>query len=312
MKKYIVTGGAGFIGSHIVEALAEAHEVVVIDNFSSGKQENLDTISGNVTCIRGSVTDPALLKDVFRGAEGIFHLAAIASVARSVDDPVATHETNLTGTLNVLVAARDSGVKKIVFSSSSSVYGDEPTLPKREDMPPSPLSPYAVSKLASEHYCTVFSELFGVKTVSLRYFNVFGPRQDPKGEYAAVIPKFIARLLDNKPPLIFGDGKQTRDFVYVKDVARANLLAMESSATGIFNIGSGERTDLNTLAGRIAGIMAVSRPPVYRKPRSGDIRDSVSDITAAGKAFGFRTCHSLDQGLSETIRWFSQKKGFAR
>jgi len=312
MKKYIVTGGAGFIGSHIVEALAEAHEVVVIDNFSSGKQENLDTISGNVSCIRGSVTDPALLGDVFRGAEGIFHLAAIASVARSVDDPVATHETNLTGTLNVLVAARDSGVKKIVFSSSSSVYGDEPTLPKREDMPPSPLSPYAVSKLASEQYCTVFSELFGVKTVSLRYFNVFGPRQDPKGEYAAVIPKFIARLLDNKPPLIFGDGKQTRDFVYVKDVARANLLAMESSATGIFNIGSGERTDLNTLAGRIAGIMAVSRPPVYRKPRSGDIRDSVSDITAAGKSFGFRTCHSLDQGLSETIRWFSQKKGFAR
>ena len=306
--KYIVTGGAGFIGSHIVEAIAGSHEVVVIDNFSSGKQENLSMFSDNVHRIPGSITDLPLLKDAFLGADGIFHLGAIASVARSVDDPIATHETNLTGTLNVLLAARDCGVKKVVFSSSSAVYGDEPTLPKREDMPPVPLSPYAVSKLAGEYYCTVFFELFGLKTVSLRYFNVFGPRQDPLSEYAAVIPKFITRLLHHQPPLIFGDGKQTRDFVYVKDVVQANLLAMQSTKTGTFNIGSGESIDLNTLARTLAEIMKVTISPLYEKPRSGDIRDSVSDITAAKKSLGYRTSYSLDKGLAETITWLSSQK----
>jgi len=306
--KYIVTGGAGFIGSHIVEAIVGSHEVVVIDNFSSGKRENLSMFADSVNCIQGSITDLPLLKDAFKGADGIFHLGAIASVARSVDDPVTTHETNLTGTLNVLLAARDCGVRKVVFSSSSAIYGDEPTLPKREDMPPVPLSPYAVSKLGGEYYCKVFSELFGVKTVSLRYFNVFGPRQDPQSEYAAVIPKFITRLLNNQSPVIFGDGKQTRDFVYVKDVVQANLLAMQSSATGMFNIGSGERIDLTTLAGTLSAIMHVNLPPVYEKPRSGDIHDSVSDITAAKKGFGYQTCYSLDQGLAETIQWFRNRK----
>ena len=306
--KYIVTGGAGFIGSHIVEAIVGSHEVIVIDNFSSGKRENLSMFADSVNGIQGSITDLPLLKDAFRGADGIFHLAAIASVARSVDDPGATHATNLTGTLNVLLAARDCGVRKVVFSSSSAVYGDEPTLPKREDMPSFPLSPYAVSKLAGEYYCKVFSELFGVKTVSLRYFNVFGPRQDPQSEYAAVIPKFITSLLNNQSPVIFGDGKQTRDFVYVKDVVQANLRAMQSSATGTFNIGSGERIDLTTLAGTLSDIMHVNLPPVYEKPRSGDVRDSVSDITAAKKGFGYQTSYSLDKGLAETIRWFSIRK----
>jgi UDP-glucose 4-epimerase len=301
--KYIVTGGAGFIGSHIVEAISESHEVVVIDNFSSGKRGNLSGFK-NVHIIEGSICDLGLLKEAFSGADGIFHLGAIASVVRSVDDPGSTHETNLTGTLNVLLAARDCGVKKVVFSSSSAVYGDEPTLPKREQMPPVPLSPYAVSKLAGEYYCSVFSELFGLKTVSLRYFNVFGPRQDPMSEYAAVIPKFITRLLNQQAPLIFGDGKQTRDFVYVKDVVQANLLAMQGSKTGTFNIGSGERLDLNTLARTLAGIMDVRIPPTYEKPRSGDIRDSVSDITAAKNSLGFRTSYSLDKGLKETISYF--------
>ena len=310
--KYIVTGGAGFIGSHIAEALAESNDVVVIDNFLSGKPGNMSRFPDSVQVIRGSITDLPLLKGAFRDADGIFHLAAIASVSRSIDDPVATHETNLTGTLNVLLAARECGVEKVIFSSSSAVYGDGLTLPKREDMPPFPLSPYAVSKLACEYYCTVFSELFGVKTVSLRYFNVFGPRQDPRGEYAAVIPKFITRLLNGKAPLIFGDGRQTRDFVYVKDVVQANILAMQSSATGTFNIGSGESTDLTTLAKSIAGIMKVNLLPKYEKTRSGDIRDSVSDITAAGKAFGYKVRYSLDTGLSETIRWFSRKTGGAR
>ena len=310
--KYVVTGGAGFIGSHIVEALAGVHDVVVIDNFSSGKPKNLEGFPDSVTCITGSINDRPLLKEAFKGADGIFHLAAIASVAKSVDDPIATHETNLTGTLHVLLAARDCGVRKVVFSSSSAVYGDEPTLPKREDMPPVPRSPYAVSKLAAEFYCNVFSELFGQKTVSLRYFNVFGPRQDPHAEYAAVIPKFIARLLDNQPPLIFGDGCQTRDFVFVKDVVLANLLAMQSPATGTFNIGSGQKIDLNTLAGNLARIMKVNLSPVYGEPRSGDIRDSVSDITAVKKALGYKAAYSLDKGLAETIQWFRDRKSVVK
>jgi UDP-glucose 4-epimerase len=306
--KYIVTGGAGFIGSSIVEAIAGSHEVVVIDNFSSGKSENISGFPDTVRLIRGSITDLSLLKEAFKGADGVFHLAAIASVARSVDDPRATHETNLTGTLNVLLAARDCGVRKVVFSSSSAVYGDEKTLPKREDMPPAPLSPYAVSKLAGEYYCAVFSELFGVKTVSLRYFNVFGPRQDPHSEYAAVIPKFITRLIDNQPPLIYGDGMQTRDFVFIKDVVQANLLAMQSTATGTFNIGSGQKIDLNTLARTLAKLMKVNLQPIYETPRPGDIRDSVSAITAAKKAFGYQIRYSLDEGLRETIPWFRDRK----
>jgi UDP-glucose 4-epimerase len=196
----------------------------------------------------------------------------------------------------------------VVFSSSSAVYGDEPTLPKREEMTPAPLSPYAVSKLAGEYYCKVFSELFGVKTVSLRYFNVFGPRQDPQSEYAAVIPKFITRLLSHQAPLIFGDGKQTRDFVYVKDVVQANLLAMQGTRTGTFNIGSGQKIDLTTLAGDIGRIMEVHYPPVYGEPRPGDIRDSVADITAVKKALGYKAAYSLDTALAETIRWFRDRK----
>ena len=308
--KYIVTGGAGFIGSHIVEAIAGSDDVVVIDNFSSGTDKNTKGFPDNVDIIRGSITDLSLLRDAFNKAEGVFHLAAIASVARSVDDPRATHETNLTGTLNVLLAARECGVKKVVFSSSSAVYGDEKTLPKREDMSPVPLSPYAVSKLAGEYYCSVFSDLFDIKTVSLRYFNVFGPRQDPHSEYAAVIPKFITRLIDNQPPLIFGDGKQTRDFVYIRDVVQANILAMRSSATGTFNIGSGRKINLSTLASTIAKIMNVNLQPVYEKARPGDIRDSVSAITAAKKAFGFQTRYSLDDGLKETIPWFDERKNW--
>jgi len=308
--KYIVTGGAGFIGSYIVEAVAGSHEVVVIDDFSSGKPENTTGFPDNVHIIRGSITDPSLLKDAFKGADGVFHLAAIASVAKSVDDPRATHNTNLTGTLNVLLAARHCRVRKVVFSSSSAVYGDEKTLPKREDMPPSPLSPYAVSKLAGEYYCSVFSDLFDVKTVSLRYFNVFGPRQDPHAEYAAVIPKFITRLIDNQPPLIFGDGMQTRDFVYIKDVVQANMLAMQSSATGTFNIGSGQKINLNTLATTLAQIMKVNLQPVYEKPRPGDIRDSVSAITAAKKSLGYTIRYSLEKGLRETIPWFRDQKNW--
>jgi UDP-glucose 4-epimerase len=304
--RYVVTGGAGFIGSHIVEALSKSHKVIVIDDFSSGKPENLNRLPDSVQVIQGSITDFPLLEKAFEDVDGIFHHGAIASVARSIYNPIATHETNITGTLNVLMAARDCGVKKIVFASSSAVYGNEPALPKRENMFPVPLSPYAVSKLAGEYYCKVFSELFEVKTVSLRYFNVFGPRQDPNSDYSAVIPKFISRLLDNKPPFIFGDGKQTRDFIYVKDIVRANILAMNSPTTGIFNIGSGESINLNELARILAETLNVNISPVYAKTREGDIRDSVADISLARKTMGFTLHYTLKAGLEDTIESFSK------
>jgi nucleoside-diphosphate-sugar epimerase len=305
IMKYVVTGGAGFIGSHIAESLASEHEVVIIDDFSKGKIGNISDFSDDVHVVTGTITDLSLLNQVFKETDGIFHHAAIASVAKSVEDPLSTHEVNITGTLNVLLAARDCGVKKVVFASTSAVYGDEPTLPKREDMPPVPLSPYAISKLTCEYYCTIFSELYGVNTASLRYFNVYGPRQDPSSDYAAVIPKFIDRLLIKERPVIFGDGKQTRDFVYVQDVVQANILAMESPATGIYNIGSGQRTDLNSLARTLSESLNVDSSPVYEQARPGDIRDSVSDTTAAKNALGYEARYSLKDGLAETIRGFS-------
>jgi UDP-glucose 4-epimerase len=299
--KYVVTGGAGFIGSHIVEALAESHRVVIIDDFSSGKTVNLKGLPNSVEMFRGSVTDPALLQKAFEDADGVFHHGAIASVAQSVYNPRATHEANTTGTLNVLLAARDCGVRKVVFASTSAVYGNDPILPKREDMVPVPLSPYAVSKLTGEYYCKVFTDLYGLKTVSLRYFNVYGPRQDPNSDYAAVIPKFITRLLDAKPPVIYGDGKQTRDFIYVMDIVQANILAMQSPVNGIFNIGSGEQIDLNELARMLADILNVKLSPIYEKPREGDIHDSVADISCARKLLGFSPRFTLKAGLVDTI-----------
>jgi nucleoside-diphosphate-sugar epimerase len=305
--KYAITGGAGFIGSHITEELVKSHQVVIIDDFSTGHTENLTGFSDSVEIVRGSITDLPLLTRTFKGIDGIFHIGAIASVAQSVNNPLATHDTNITGSLNVLIAARDSGVRKVVFASTSAVYGNEPTLPKREDMIPVPLSPYAVSKLTGEYYCKVFSELYGLKTLSLRYFNVFGPRQDLNSDYAAVIPKFISRLLDGKPPIIFGNGKQTRDFIYVKDVVHANILAMDSPVTGVFNIGSGTRIDLNELASTLGEILNVDMTPVYEKPREGDIRDSVADISHARKLLGFIPQHTLKSGLADTIGFFPKK-----
>jgi|WetSurMetagenome_2_1015567.scaffolds.fasta_scaffold54207_2 UDP-glucose 4-epimerase len=299
--QYIITGGAGFIGSHIAEALSESHSIIIIDDFSKGKPENLNGLPDSVQVIQGSITDLSLLEKAFEDADGVFHLGAIASVVQSVYNPIATHEVNITGTLNVLLAARDCGVRKVVFASTSAVYGNEPALPKREEMAPAPLSPYAVSKLTGEYYCKIFSELFDIKTASLRYFNVFGPRQDPNSDYSAVIPKFISRLLDGKPPIIFGDGKQTRDFIYVKDVVRANILAMQGPAAGLFNIGSGNRIDLNELAFILAEIMNVNLSPVYEKPREGDIRDSVADISHARKSLGFTPQFTLKAGLADTI-----------
>lgn len=302
-KSVVVTGGAGFIGSNLVEELARDNTVTIIDDLSTGKAENVASLGGkgNVRFIRGGVTDLSLLLAGFRGADYVFHQAAIPSVPRSIEDPLASHEVNITGTLNVLIAARDKGVKKVVFASSSSVYGDTPVLPKREDMPPCPLSPYAVTKLAAEHYCTVFRQIYGLPTVCLRYFNIYGPRQDPNSQYAAVIPRFIRSILSNEPPLIFGDGEQTRDFTFVRDAVHANILAAESQAVGVFNVGGGQRVSINHLARAIMTIVGFNPEPVYREARAGDIKHSLADITLA-RGFGYEPRYSLEEGLKETAR----------
>jgi UDP-glucose 4-epimerase len=305
--KYIVTGGAGFIGSHIVEELAQQkHEVVIFDNLFSGKLENFQSFlkKKGVRFVKGSITDLPLLEKNFEGADGIFHEGAIASVPRSIANPLATNEANVTGTLNVLIASRDCDVRKVLFASSSSVYGNTPTLPKREDMTPDPLSPYAVSKLTGEHYLKVFSEVYGLKTLSLRYFNVFGPRQDPKSEYAAVIPRFITKIFSHESPTIYGDGSQTRDFTYVKDVVQANIRAMESDAEGVFNVAYCKRIDLNELAYQIMEITGITVPLVYEPPRTGDVRDSLADIRRAQEAFGYAPEYTVRRGLEETIAWY--------
>ncbi len=308
--KYVVTGGAGFIGSHIAEYLVDhGHDVTVIDNLFSGKKENIQNLIDypHLTYVQGSITDLYLLKKAFAGMDGIFHQAAIPSVPRSVQNPVATNEANVNGTLRILVAAKDCNVKKVVYASSSSVYGDTPTLPKVESMTPNPKSPYAVSKLAGEYYCRVFSEVYGIKTVALRYFNVFGPRQDPESQYAAVIPRFITRTLAGQPPVIYGDGTQTRDFTYVKDVVQANIKAMESNATGVFNVAYNKRISLLSLVDFIADKTGMKVDPVFEPPRPGDIHDSQADISAAEKAFGYSPEYTVRTGLKETIAWYEKK-----
>jgi len=309
MSKAIVTGGAGFIGSHLVqELLKRGYQVSILDNLSTGKFSNVEPvlISKDAEFVRGSISDLRLLRKVLSGADYVFHQAALPSVPRSIKNPRASHITNATGTLNVLLAARDSGVKKVVFASSSSVYGDTPTLPKVEDMAPNPQSPYAVTKLAAEQYCRVFERVYGLNTACLRYFNVYGPRQDPGSLYAAVIPLFINSALTGKSPVIFGDGEQTRDFTYVKDVVTANILAAEGPATGVFNVGSGSRVTINRLAQLIIKIVGDSKiKVVHREARSGDILHSLADISLAG-TFGYRPRYTLEEGLPEVVEYLRQ------
>ncbi len=299
-KKYAITGGAGFIGSNLAEALADGSEVVVVDDLSSGKKENLAGLE--VELVEGSILDLDLLRGAFEGCACVFHQAAIASVQRSVEDPIQTGRVGVEGTLNVLVAARDAGAEKVVFASSAAVYGDSPLLPKREDMRPEPKSPYAVGKLAGEGFSLAFNEVYGMRNVVLRYFNVYGPRQDPCSEYAAVIPKFVSAYLAGKAPVIFGDGVQTRDFVYVKDVVRANILASEGSIPGVYNIASGTRTSLNELAEIIRKISGSEVKPIYSEARAGDIRDSVADITKA-EEMGYSPEYSLERGLQKMAEY---------
>lgn len=303
--KAIVTGGCGFIGSHITGGLLErGYQVLIIDDLSSGKVSNIKHLDSNpdIQLVVGTILDRALLEKNFKDAVYVFHEAAIASVPRSIAHPRATNDANVTGTLNVLTAARDAGVKKVVYASSSSVYGETPVLPKAESMATDPLSPYAVSKLAGESYCRACEQVYGLKTVSLRYFNVFGPRQDFDSQYSAVIPKFFKLILGGEPPIIYGDGEQTRDFTYVKDVVRANIMAAEGDAAGSYNIGSGERVTLNKLTQmmlRLAGRENIQ--PVFHEPKLGDIRHSLADISKAA-TFGWKPEFTLEAGLKEILK----------
>lgn len=310
MQKVIVTGGAGFIGSHLAELLADReYRVIILDDLSTGKKANIETLleKPSVEFIQGSITNLALLQKVFINANYVFHQAAIPSVPRSINDPQASHEVNVSGTLNVLLAARDNGINKVIYASSSSVYGDTPTLPKVEDMIPNPQSPYAVTKLTGEYYCQVFRQVYNIPTICLRYFNVYGPKQDPESPYAAVIPKFITSVIKGQGPIIFGDGEQSRDFTYIKDVIEANILAAESDATGIFNIGKGKSITINQLAKLTINLLSnYCIHPIHEEPRPGDIKDSLADITRA-KTFGYSPKYDLEKGLYETVRSFTDE-----
>lgn len=306
--KILITGGAGFIGSNLAEKLSRNNELVIIDDLTTGKMWNLKKIikRKNVRFVKGNITNLALLRKISKDVNWIFHQAALTSVPRSIENPIKTNEINVRGTLNVLIAARDREVEKVVYASSSSIYGDIPQLPKREDMRPNPKSPYAVSKLAGEYYFEVFHEAYGLQTIALRYFNVFGPKQDPNSRYAAVIPRFIKRVVNNKPPIIYGDGTQTRDFTFVEDVVQATILAAKARKTGVLNIGSGKRITINELAKRMIEMFGKSLKPIYTEPRQGDIKHSLADISKAKREIGYNPRYEMKEGLRETIRWFCE------
>ena len=309
MTSYLVTGGAGFIGSSIVEELLQRSERVrVLDNFSTGKRENLAPFLNHIELVEGDLRDAPAVRQATEDVDYVLHQAALPSVPRSIDDPLASHQVNATGTLNLLLAAREAGVRRVVYAASSSAYGDSPALPKQEDTSPNPKSPYAVSKLAGEYYCRNFEEIYEIPTVCLRYFNVYGPRQDPNSQYSGVISKFTERVARGTPPTVFGDGEQTRDFVFVKDVVAANVLAAESDATGVFNVGRGESVSLNQLARMVLDLMDKDLEPVYREPRPGDIRHSLGDISRARNLLGYQPSNPLRHGLSKTIEFITQHR----
>ncbi len=307
-KRVLITGGAGFIGSNLAEKLAEENEVVILDDLSTGKIENIEALikKDNVTFIHGSITDLGLLQESFKDIDYVFHQAAIASVPKSIKDPKSSNEVNITGTLNVLIAAKDARIKKLVYASSSSVYGDTSLLPISEDIPLDPLSPYAVAKAAGEFYSKVFNDLYDLPTISLRYFNVFGPKQDPNSHYAAAIPKFINAIMNDEQPVIYGDGDQSRDFTFVNHVVEANILACESDMMGVFNIACGKRVTINQLVSIINEILGKNIEPIYTEPRSGDIRHSVADISKA-ISFGYKPESDFKNELRETVKWLSKK-----
>ena len=309
-KKCVVTGGAGFIGSNLALELAgQGAKVTVLDDMSTGQQGNLaDLQEAGVTFVRGSILDRDLLDGCFKDVDFVFHQAALPSVPRSVKEPLPANEVNITGTLYVLEAARQAEVQKVVYAASSSAYGETPTLPKVETISPSPLSPYAVTKLASEFYCSVYTSVYGLATTSLRYFNVYGPRQDPASQYAAVVPNFITAAARGEAPVIYGDGEQSRDFTYVADAVQANMKAAVSPAADgqVVNVATGVRVTVNELAERIIALVGAKVKPRYVEERAGDIRHSLADISQARELMGYEPRFTLDQGLEEAVRFFTR------
>jgi nucleoside-diphosphate-sugar epimerase len=313
----LVTGGGGFIGSHLVEALLQrGASVRALDNLTTGHRANLagalarPEAQRTFTFIEGDITDRKTVQEAIKGVEYVLHQAALPSVQRSVEDPITSNLVNVEGTLNVLVAAQEAGVRRVVYASSSSVYGDSLQLPKVESMPTNPLSPYAVSKLAAEAYCRAFTRVYGLETVALRYFNVFGPRQDPNSLYAAVLPRFIEAFLGKKPPVIYGDGTQSRDFTYIENVVHANLLALEAAGVGgeAFNIACGERVTLKAVLQCLAEFSNQVVAPEYQAPRAGDIKHSLAEISKAERMLGYRPVIPFREGLQRTFEFFRQRR----
>jgi UDP-N-acetylglucosamine/UDP-N-acetyl-alpha-D-glucosaminouronate 4-epimerase len=306
MATYLVTGGAGFIGSHLVEELVRRGERLrVIDNLSTGKRQNIAHLA-SVDFVEGDLADPEVARRAVKDVDYVLHQAAIPSVPRSVQDPITSNRANIDASLNVLVAARDAGVKRIVYAGSSSAYGDTPTLPKVESMSAAPLSPYALQKLVGEQYCQMFTRLYGLETVTIRYFNVFGPRQDPSSPYSGVISLFISALCDGRQPTIFGDGEHTRDFTYVANVVDGVLRACTAErANGeVINVATGGRISLNTLFKTIRDLVAANVDPIHAAPRAGDVKDSQADISKARRILGYQPIVSFEDGLARTVEWY--------
>jgi len=307
MEKFLVTGGAGFIGSNICRKLvSQGCFVRVVDNLLTGKKSNLASILDKIDFLEADMGDPKVVRSVMKDIDIVLHQGALPSVPRSVDDPAATHRHCVDATFTLLLAARDARIKRFVYASSSSAYGDTPTLPKVETMLPSPLSPYAVAKLVGEYYCSVFSGVFGLQTISLRYFNVFGPHQDPTSQYAAAIPAFVTAILKDKPPTIYGDGQQSRDFTYVDNVVDANLLAARAKKTAgeVINIACGQAITVNEIIDMINEILGKKVKPVYTASRPGDVKHSLADITLAKELIAFKPKISFRQGLEKSIDWY--------
>ena len=309
MSNVLVTGGAGFIGSNLTEALLRrGHSVRVLDDFSTGKKENLifDKAYPSLEIVEGDIRDLGTCQKAAEGMEYVFHQGALPSVQRSVEDPVTSNAVNVGGTLNVLLAAREKGVRRVIYAASSSVYGDTPALPKHEEMPPNPLSPYALQKYVGEQYCRLFCQLYGLETISLRYFNIFGPKQDPNSLYSAVIPKFIDALLEGRPPVIFGDGEQSRDFTYIENVVQANLLAMSAGRLQgeAVNIACGRRISLNQLVSVLKEILGSKQSPIYQDPRKGDVKHSLADIRKGKGILDYEPKVGIETGLKKTVEFF--------
>ena len=309
MAVYVVTGGGGFIGSHIVEELVRRGETVkVIDDFSTGKRKNVEHFEKHAEIIEADLAQTKDLVRFLKGVDYVIHQAAIPSVPKSIIDPLTSHQANVNGTLRLLIACREAGVKRVVYASSSSLYGDSPTLPKHEGMTPNPLSPYGAQKLFAEIYCQVFTRAYGLETVSLRYFNVFGPRQDATSQYSGVLALFIPAVLEDRRPTIYGDGLQSRDFTYVQNVVEANLLACTAPGVGgqVFNVACGDRITLNSMLEDINKILGKRIEPIYATPRAGDIKHSQADITRAKEHLGYKPQVSFEEGLRRTIEWYRE------